>query len=162
MREVDARLALIRNAIGPPPEPARVSPLQRRKSQAVRMAAWVESECPITDELREEYQFEFDERVSIKVYSGAHESCGSKASGSDCCATHSTLDELGCVEFWVFMRLRPFVRGMVRVRVPVPVGHCSRCESVGHAVERCPFGVGDAGGRELARQRRERRARRAA
>jgi hypothetical protein len=39
---------------------------------------------------------------------------------------------------------------------------CARCESVGHAVEACPFKVGDVDVLNVARFRRERRARREA
>lgn len=37
-------------------------------------------------------------------------------------------------------------------------GFCSRCESVGHIVEACPFSLGDVDMMNVARLRRERRA----
>lgn len=160
MRQVDARLALIRNALGPPPEPARVSPLRRRKSQAARMEAAAEAVCPITDEKREDHHFEFEERMSVYVYEGMPERCRSKTITLDCCAYHLVLLEVGCVEFWAWQKMFQFVPGLWRpvpASRPAPV-YCSRCESVGHVVERCPFSVGDTDVREGARLRRERRA----
>src|SRR4051812_44039262 len=100
MRQVDPRLALIRHAVAGDTDPPRVSPLQRRQSLGQKMLAQAEEKYPIIDERREDYQFEFEERVSIKVYSGAGERCGSKSILPDCCASHSTLLELGCVEFY--------------------------------------------------------------
>ena len=161
MRQVDARLALIRHALGPPQEPPRVSPLKRRKSQAARMEAAAEAVCPITDEIREDHQSEFEERVSVYVYEGMPERCGSRLVMPDCCAYHQTLLEVGCVEFWAWEKMFGFVLGPVRpVYTPrlEPV-YCSRCESVGHVVASCPFSASDVAVRESARLRRERRAR---
>lgn len=158
MREVDARLALIRNAVAAEYEPPKVSPLARRTSVYGRMVAAVEAECPVTEECRESYDYDFAERVGIKIDSGFRELCGSKSALPDCCAYHSSLLEMGSVEFWNLAQQRPFVPGMVRVPTPRPEPvYCSRCESVGHVVASCPFSVGDADLRESARLRRERR-----
>ncbi|MDT7807316.1 MAG: hypothetical protein QOJ70_1129 [Acidobacteriota bacterium] len=156
MPQVDARLALIRHAVFADTPAPRVSPLQRRRSRALALPK-------IPDEVREQYQFEFEERISIKVYSGMDERCNSKSIIPDCCAYHSTLLELGCVEFYDYAQGLPFVRGMVRCPIPEPEPvYCSRCESVAHDVVVCPFGIGDADVMHVARLRRDRRARREA
>jgi hypothetical protein len=160
MRQVDARLALIRNAVAGDAEPPRVSPLKRRASVVARMEQAADAMCPITDEKREDHHFEFEERVSVYVYEGMPERCRSKSVMPDCCAYHRVLLEVGCVEIWAWEKMLGFLRGLVRpIPTPQPVGLCSRCsESVGHAVERCPFSVGDAEVMQAARERRERRA----
>jgi hypothetical protein len=156
MREVDARLALIRHAVAGQSEPPRVSPLKRRRSVAEKMLADAEAKCPITDEMREEYAYVFEERVSVYVYEGLPERCGSKTyHGGECCALHVVLHEVGCVEYWAHPKLESCV---VRVPTPRPAALCSRCESVGHVVEGCPFSVGDVAVLNAARHRRERRA----
>lgn len=160
MRQVDARYALIRHALAPDAEPPRVSPLKRRASQAERLAAWVDGVCPVTDEVREQYEFERIEREGVLMDSRLPEWCGSKTyHGGECCAPHVALGDLGCVEFYAYASALPFVRGLVRVATSEPVGRCSRCESVGHVVGACPFGLADADVMKVARLRRERRAR---
>jgi hypothetical protein len=159
LRQVDAKLALIRHAVAFGVEPPRVSPLKRRRSMAEKMFAEAEAKCPITDEVREEYAYVFGERVSVYVYEGVPERCGSKTyHGGECCAFHVALYEVGCVEYWAHPKGEDFPP--VRVPTPRPVGHCARCESVGHEAGRCPFPVGDAAVMKAARIRRERRARR--
>lgn len=164
MRKVDARLALVRHVVAGEYEPPRVSPLQRRKSQAEAMRAWSETLHPITDATREQYTYEFDERVSVYVYAGLPERCGSKVyAGGECCARHLALDDLGCVEYWAYAGALLFVRGLVSpIPTPLSEGHCTRCESVGHVVASCPFPPGDVGVLKVARLRRERRAQREA
>lgn len=114
----------------------------------------------VTAEDREQYDYEFEERVSVYVYEGMPWRCISKEINPTCCAHHLALLELGTAEFWKYSRECAFVRGIVRIPTPRPVGHCSRCESIGHVVERCPFSAGDAEVLKAARLRRERRARR--
>jgi hypothetical protein len=155
MRQVDARLALVRHVLAPEATPARVSPLQRRKSQAEALARWLDELYPITDEMREEYAYVFDERVSVYVYEGMPERCRSKSVMPDCCAYHLTLLEVGCLEFWAFPKLETCA---VHVPTPRPAGLCSRCESVGHNRRACPFSHGDVEVLDTARLRRERRA----
>lgn len=160
MPQVDARLALIRHAVAGDADPPRVSPLQRRTSMGARLAAQVDELHPITDEMREEYAYIFDERVSVFVYEGMPERCRSKLVMPDCCAFHLALLEVGCLEFWAYPKLESCV---VRVPTPRPAGvFCLRCESVGHVVEACPFGVRDVDVLNAACLRRERRARREA
>lgn len=159
MRQVDPRLALIRHALAPESGPARVSPLQGRKSLGQKIAAQVDELYPIADKCREDYEFEFEERVGIKAYSGMVERCGSKMVNPDCCAYHSTLLELGCVEFYDWQKRFPFdALLLVPILMPAPVGHCTRCESLGHEIECCPFSISDVDVMRVARVRRERRA----
>lgn len=48
---------------------------------------------------------------------------------------------------------------MVKASLPEPgSSFCLRCDSVGHTVEACPFGLGDAYVMNVAQLRRERRA----
>lgn len=69
------------------------------------------------------------------------------------------LPKVGCVEFFDHASPLPYVRGMVRASLPKSAsGLCPRCESAGHEVEACPFGLGDADVMNVARLRRERRA----
>lgn len=159
MRQVDARRALVRNAVFAALQPERVSPLKGRTSHYERLLAWIDARCPVTDEIREQHEYEFAERVSVYVYEGLTERCGSKVyDGGECCAYHVVLSEVGCVEFFAKTSALPFVRGMVRVPTPRPVGFCTRCESVGHVVAVCPFRPGDVDVMKAARLRRERRA----
>jgi hypothetical protein len=115
-------------------------------------------EFKVTAEDREQYEYEFEERVSVYVYEGMPWRCISKEINPTCCAHHLVLLELGTVDFWKYMRAWPFVLGVVRALAPRLVGYCTRCESVGHVVERCPFSIGDADVMKVARLRRERRA----
>jgi hypothetical protein len=152
MRQVDPRLALIRHALAPDAEPPRVSPLKRVASRAMKLPE-------VSAEVREQYEYEVTEREGVLMDSGLPEWCGSKMyHGGECCARHVVLGDLSCAEFYDYAVELPFVRGMVRVSTPVPVGLCTRCESVGHVVARCPFSVGDVDVMKVARLRRERRA----
>jgi hypothetical protein len=113
----------------------------------------------VTDEDREQYGYEVNERMSIYVYEGMPERCISKEVNPRCCAHHLVLLELGMVDFWKYQCERPFARGMVRASHNNVIDtFCSRCESVGHAVEVCPFGLGDSDVMKVARLRRERHA----
>lgn len=144
--------ALVKNAVVALEGPARVSPLKRASSRALASEE-------ITTERREEYQYLFDERLSIKLNSGMIERCGSNYVMPDCCAHHSTLAELGSVETWDFIESRQM--GGVPFRIPrtkITPGFCSRCESVNHQVAACPFWQSDADVIRVAAIRRERRA----
>jgi hypothetical protein len=113
----------------------------------------------ISDEVKEEYDYVFKEREGMHLDAGMIGRCASKEIHFGCCAYHSALSEIGCVEFFDHASPLPYVRGMVRASLPEPChGFCQRCESVGHEVEACPFGVGDADVMHVARLRRERRA----
>lgn len=113
----------------------------------------------ISDEVKEEHDYAFKEREGIHLDAGMVGQCVSKEINFGCCAYHSALSEVGCVEFFDYAALLPYVRGMVTASLPeTGPGFCSRCESVGHSVEACPFGVGDADVMHVARLRRERRA----
>ena len=118
---------------------------------------------PVAVETVEQYEYEFAEREGLKIDAGMTARCGSKDIMPDCCAYHSALTDLGCVEFWDLARGR-------EVTSPVPTAQssrrrdellCSRCESVGHSAASCPF-KDDEETRRLARLRRERRSRKAA
>lgn len=135
--------ALVKNAVfAATPEP-RVSPLKGHSLHYERLLAWIDELCPITEEIREQHEYEFAERTSVYVYEGLPERCGSKVyDGGECCAYHVVLSDVGCVEFFAKAGSMPFERGLVRpVPLPAAVGHCSRCESVGHVVSSCPFPV---------------------
>jgi hypothetical protein len=113
----------------------------------------------VSDEVKEEYEYVFKEREGIHLDAGLIPRCSSKEINPRCCAYHAALSEVGCVEFFDHALPLPYVRGMVRAPLPeVEPGFCPRCESVGHAAESCPFGLGDADAAEVARLRRERRA----
>lgn len=152
MRQVDPRLALIRHAISGDAEPPRVSPLQRRKSRALQLPE-------VSDDARAEYAYAFAEREGLKIDGGMVGRCGSKLINPDCCAYHSTLLEIGCLEFFDHATALPYVRGLVRATLPAVASiACPRCESVGHVVEACPFWLNDEAVTKIARLRRERRA----
>lgn len=150
-REPDAWEALCRNAAAserdePPPKVRRM----RRPGLALPH---------ISDGLKEEHDYAFKEREGIHLDAGMIGRCSSKEINFGCCAYHSALSEVGCVEFFDYASALLYVRGMVRTSLPEPgPGLCSRCESVGHTVEACPFGLGDADVINVARFRRERRA----
>ncbi len=148
--------ALVKNAVAALEGTARVSPLKRTPSRVLP-----EGDEPITDEVREQHAYEFAEREGLKIDSGMEPNCGSRVVMPDCCAYHSTLTEVGCVEFYDFMLNRTFVDFLVRCprSNPLPV-ICSRCEAVGHEQPACPFAAGDVDMQKVAARRRERRARR--
>jgi hypothetical protein len=150
--EPDAWEALCRNAAaaeGDRPEPPKVGRL--RRPQATRLF--------ISDEVKEEYDYVFKEREGIHLDAGLILRCPSKEINPRCCAYHAALSEVGCLEFFDHASPLPYVRGMVRCPTPEPEPvYCSRCESVGHVVDTCPFGVGDADVMHAARLRRGRRA----
>lgn len=113
----------------------------------------------ISDDVREEHDYAFKEREGFYLDAGLIPRCSSREINPRCCAYHAALSEVGCVEFFDYALALPYVRGLVRTRRPAAApGFCSRCESVGHAVEACPFGIGDADVMNGARLRRERRA----
>lgn len=102
MRQVDARLALIRHAVAAEYEPPRVSPLRRRVSRAMKLPE-------VSAEVREQYEYEATEREGILMDSGLPEWCGSKVyHGGECCARHVALGDLGCVHFYDYVSSLPF------------------------------------------------------
>jgi hypothetical protein len=152
---IDAAKALTRNALACDAEPE--PRVKRMVPRSLRPPA-------VLPDVREQYDFEFDERMSIKMYSDMMERCGAKEIMPGCCAYHSTLLELGCVEFWDLARecevpLRTLRPVSVELYEPEDV-FCARCESVGHYVSACPF-KDDEETRRLARLRRERKGRKA-
>lgn len=108
--------------------------------------------------MQAEHAYSFAEREGLRIDSGMVPNCGSKSINPDCCAYHAALLEVGCLEFFDYASALPFVPGPARAPASAPVGLCSRCESVGHVVEACPFKVGDVDVMKAARLRRERRA----
>lgn len=154
MRQVDPYLALVRNAVFAEQGPPRVSPLDRRtppRSVALE---------PVSDEVREQHAYELAEREGLLMDSGFPEFCGSKVyHGGDCCARHAALSDLGSVEFYYELMKRggDGIGEFKPIPVPVPVGFCTRCESVGHMPATCPFPAGDDAVTRIARLRRERR-----
>lgn len=150
-RKVDAWEALNRNAAAERdrPEPPGVRRMRRPRSALPY----------IPEEVREEYDYAFKEREGIHLDAGLVPRCSSREINPRCCAHHAALSEVGCLEFFDHASTRPYVRGLVRASSPeVEPGFCPRCESVGHAVEACPFGLADADVMNVARLRRERRA----
>jgi hypothetical protein len=113
----------------------------------------------VSEEMKAEHDYAFKEREGIHLDAGMVRRCDSKEINFGCCACHSALSEVGCVEFFDHASPLPYVRGMVSASLPEPgSGFCPRCESVGHEVAACPFGLGDADVMNVARLRRERRA----
>jgi hypothetical protein len=150
--EPDAWGALCRNAAAAErdkPEPPTVRRL-RRPGLALPY---------ISEEVRAEYDYAFTEREGFYLDAGMLPRCQSREINPRCCAHHAALSEVGCLEFFDHASALPYVRGMVRAPLPeVVAGLCPRCESVGHTVEACPFGLSDADVMNGARLRRERRA----
>lgn len=113
----------------------------------------------VSEEVTDEYDYALKEREGFYLDAGMVARCSSKEINPRCCAHHAAVSEVGCLEFFDYASALPYVRGMVRAVRPGPSPDlCSRCESVGHVVEACPFGLGDADAMNAARQRRERRA----
>lgn len=151
-RKVDAWDALRRNAAaaeGDNPEPPRVGRVRRPRLALPH----------ISEAIREEHDYAFNEREGFYLDAGMVARCPSREINPRCCAYHAALSEVGCPEFYDYASALPYERGMVRAPPPeVEPGFCPRCESVGHAVGACPFGLGDADVMNVARLRRERRA----
>jgi hypothetical protein len=151
-REPDAWAALNRNATAAEcdqPVPSRVRGMHRPKLALPY----------ISEEVKADYDYTFAEREGLKIDAGMAPRCGSKEVSPNCCALHSTLLEVGCLEFYDYASALPYVRGMVRASArPLAPVSCARCESVGHLVEACPFGLADSDVMNIARLRRERRA----
>lgn len=150
---VNAWEALCHNAAaaeGDAPDPPRLARGRRPRRLALPH---------ISDEVKAEYDYAFKEREGIYLDAGLIPRCSSREINPNCCAYHAALSEVGCLEFFDYASALPYVHGMVCISLPeVAPGFCSRCESVGHVVEACPFGVGDAEVMKVARLRRERRA----
>ena len=86
-----AYAALVRNALAVEDKPLRVV---RKRTRTV-----VPDE-PISQAAREQYDYEFREVMFRLLDGGMTEDCGSKSIMPDCCARHTTLLELGCLEYW--------------------------------------------------------------
>lgn len=149
--EPDAWGALCRNAVAaerdeaPPPKVKRM----RRPPPTLTY---------ITEEVKAEYDYVFKEREGIHLDAGLVPRCASKEINPHCCAYHAALSEVGCLEFFDHASALPYVRVMVRASLlGLDAVFCSRCESVGHLAEACPFGLADADVMNVARLRRERR-----
>jgi hypothetical protein len=108
-----------------------------------------------TVEDRDEYQYELTERAGLLLDSGLD------TSEADAAA----LAEVGRFEFWLYVQQ---VNAWVGARVSTstvrpwngrptfrPSAFCQRCESGGHDVVSCPFGLSDADAMKVARLRRE-------
>ena len=151
-REPDAREALCRNAAGAEhdkPEPPKVRRMRRPGLSLPR----------VSDDIKEEHDYVFKEREGIYLDAGMVARCQSKEINPRCCSFHAALSEVGCLEFFDYASALPYVGGMVRASLPeIAPGFCPRCESIGHLLEACPFGLGDADVMNGGRQRRERRA----
>jgi hypothetical protein len=80
--------------------------------------------------VREEYDFEMRERAFRYMDAGI----------SDERAFERAYEEMGCAEVWDLLRGWP--QGLGSTQVPVRQrtdDTCSRCESIGHEVARCPY-----------------------
>lgn len=150
--EPDAWNALCRNAAAAErgeSSPPKVKPMRRPGLSLPH----------ISDEMRDEHDYAFKEREGFYLDAGMVPKCSSREINPRCCAYHAALSEVGCLEFFDYASALPYVRGMARCPTPQPEPvYCARCESIGHVVEACPFGVGDADVMNAARQRRERRS----
>lgn len=150
--EPDAWNALCRNAAAAEREKSEPTKPKQMRRPALALPY-------ISEEVRDEHDYGFKEREGFYLDAGMVARCPSKEMNPRCCAYHAALSEVGCVEFFDYAAALPYVRGLVRASRPEAVpGFCSRCESAGHAVETCPFGVGDSDVMHGARLRRERRA----
>jgi hypothetical protein len=149
---VDAWVALCRNAAAAERDETPSPKVRRMRRPSLSLSY-------ISEEMKAEHDYGFKEREGIRLDAGMVGRCGSKEINFGCCAYHSALSEVGCVEFFDHASPPPYVRGMVRASLPEPEpGLCSRCESAGHKVEACPFSLGDVDVMNVARLRRERRA----
>lgn len=141
-----AEVALTRNAVAAEQPPPRPSPLAARQlSRALSLPE------PTAEE-RAEYEYELTEAAGRYMDAGC----------SEAEADRLAFDDLGHVQFWLELRGRrgqypPLRRRTLRL-VPPTGPFCARCESVGHAVARCPFPADDKDMLRVARLRRERRA----
>lgn len=151
VHEPDAWDALSRNAAA----------AERREAEQpkVRRMSHPPAPPPISEEVRDEYAYIFAEREGLKMDAGMPPRCSSKDASPDCCAYHSTLIEVGCLEFFDHARALPYVPGMVRCALPPPSPlFCERCQSVGHQEATCSFKTTDEAVTTIAQLRRERRA----
>jgi hypothetical protein len=128
--------------------PARVSPLKIAASRAMKIPE-------VSDEARAEYEYELIE-LAGRYMEGDEDMSTAQAD-------RLALDDMGCVEFWDLAREREG-NAAARVNNCSQLSRhrenvfCSRCQSVGHLVEACPFSVSDEFVTKIAVQRRERRA----
>ncbi|MBA3804093.1 MAG: hypothetical protein H0X14_00030 [Acidobacteria bacterium] len=112
-----------------------------------------------TLEDRAEYEYELIVRAGQSIDAGL----------SEAEADRLALADLGCFDFWLHAKQ---INEWVDDKVPARRSRagqfsrrrenvfCTRCESVGHAVEACPYSFGDEFVTRIAVKRRERRARR--
>lgn len=151
-REPDAWKALCRNTAAAEGHKPESAPVRRMRRPGLALPY-------VSEEVREEYDYAFMEREGFYLDSGMPARCQSKEINPRCCAYHAALSEVGCLEFYDHSSALPYVPGLARAPPPEIVpGFCPRCESVGHTVEACPFGLSDADVMNGARLRRERRA----
>ncbi len=148
----DAVGALNRNAAAA--ERDRPAPQQMR-----RMRRPLAALPHISEEVKEEYDYALKEREGFHLDAGMTPRCPSKDINPHCCAYHSALLEVGCLEFFAHALPLPYVRGMVRCERPAaPPLFCEQCQSVGHTEAGCPFKPTNEAVTVVARLRRERRA----
>jgi len=142
--EPDAHGALERHVAGPGELPVAPSRLRPRR-------------FAVAPEVRAQYECEVEERTAIMVECGGVSEADARA---------SAVEEFGCLEFYDFMLGRQCVPREQGIKVNnVNLDRtllCSRCESVGHLVEACPFAFDDADVLRIAAARRARRRGRAA
>jgi hypothetical protein len=149
--EADAWGALCRNAAAAERDessPPKVRRMRRPSPSAPYVSA----------EVKDEHDYVFKEREGIHLDAGLVPRCSSKEINPHCCAHHAALSEVGCLEFFDYASPLPYTRGLVCASTPeADLGLCSRCESVGHLDEACPFGISDVDVMNVARLRREHR-----
>lgn len=149
--EPDAWEALCRNAAAAERDMPEPTKLKRMRRPALALPY-------VSEEVKDEYDYALKEREGFYLDAGMVALCSSKEISPRCCAHHAALSEVGCLEFFDYASALPYVRGMVRaVRPGLSPALCSRCESLGHVADACPFGLGDVDVMHAARQRRERR-----
>jgi hypothetical protein len=150
--EADAWGALCRNAAAAERDKPGSPSVKQMRRPALSLPE-------IPEEVKDEHDYAFKEREGFYLDAGMSPRCSSKDINPRCCAYHAALLEVGCVEFFDHASALPYVPGMAWASRPEVVpSFCSRCESVGHIVEACPFSPADAEVMHVARLRRERRA----
>jgi hypothetical protein len=112
--QVDSVRALARHAHAEETHAAQVVSIERRRARGLSLPE-------VSAEVRQEYAYAFAEREGLKIDSGMRPRCPSKEINPDCCAYHSTLNEVGCLEFFDHAATLPYVPGMVRAPAPAVV-----------------------------------------
>ncbi len=128
---VNARLALIRHGVMTSEFEAG-----RWKPKAVKAPRSGVVAPVASADVREEYDFEMRERAFRYMDAGI----------SDERAFERAYEEMGCAEVWDLLRGWPqglgenFASFLQKPEMSLRNdNHCSRCESIGHEVTRCPF-----------------------